>query len=360
MEQVESEIQRYDRQIRVWGSEVQRKIQTSKILICGLGKVHIEVIKNIVLAGMNITIQSSRNVDYDDVSYNFFINNQSLHHNLADAMIHKIQELNNFVKVDVEKTDIDLLPDDFFLNYNVILMTECTEQQALRVNHICRSSNPSIVFFWSDIFGAEGIFYSDFGCDFCYHDDKSQSKDSSSSRSRSSSSSNTDSVSSINDSSSTSGSSSSLFKQMNFPSLSAILSKKWCEIPSKHFPLSKTFIKNRVITAFRDRYHRHPLYHNGEDQGNLQKILLSFQIDNDYGIDISNDHATVTIVSFLTIDEIMSMCNTSSSVSIITCSVVGSFLSQEIIKGISCTGQPAFNVFVFSSEDLIAKAIPIC
>lgn len=353
-QQVESEAQRYDRQIRVWGSEVQRKIQTSKILICGLGKVHIEVIKNIVLAGMNITIQSSREVDYNDLSYNFFVNDQSIHHNVADAMIHKIQELNNFVKVDIEKTAIDLLPDEFFLKYNVILMTECTEQQALRVNHICRLSTPSIVFFWSDILGAEGIFYSDFGNDFHYQEDKSQSKDSSSSTSSTTnglSSSNTDSGS---------GNSSSLIKTLNFPSLSVILSKKWCDIPSRHFPLSKTFIKNRVITCFRDRYHRHPICHSGEDQKNLQKILLSYQIDNDYCINISNvTDASVTIDPFLTIDDIISVCNTSSSVSIITCSVVGSFLSQEIIKGISCTGQPAFNVFVFSSEDLIAKAIPI-
>lgn len=353
-QQVESEAQRYDRQIRVWGSEVQRKIQTSKILICGLGKVHIEVIKNIVLAGMNITIQSSREVDYDDLSYNFFVNDQSLHHNVADAMIHKIQELNNFVKVDVEKTAIDLLPDEFFLKYNVILMTECTEQQALRVNHVCRLSTPSIIFFWSDIFGSEGIFYSDFGNDFHYQEDKSQSKDPSSSISSTADrvgSSNTDSVS---------GSSSSLIKTLNFPSLSVILSKKWCDVPSRHFPLSKTYIKNRVITSFRDRYNRYPLCHSGEDQRNLQKILLSYQIDNDYCINHSDGHASVTIDPFLTIDDIISLCNTSSSVSIITCSVVGSFLSQEIIKGISCTGQPAFNVFVFSSEDLIAKAIPIC
>ncbi len=39
----ESESQRYDRQIRVWGAEAQSKIQNSKALICGLNKINVEV-----------------------------------------------------------------------------------------------------------------------------------------------------------------------------------------------------------------------------------------------------------------------------------------------------------------------------
>ena len=39
----ESEAQRYDRQIRVWGAEVQSRIQSSKVLFCGLRGLHVEV-----------------------------------------------------------------------------------------------------------------------------------------------------------------------------------------------------------------------------------------------------------------------------------------------------------------------------
>jgi hypothetical protein len=34
-------------------------------------------------------------------------------------------------------------------------------------------------------------------------------------------------------------------------------------------------------------------------------------------------------------------------------------VSQEVIKGISRAGIPAFNVFVFDSNDFVAKAFPI-
>ena len=32
---------------------------------------------------------------------------------------------------------------------------------------------------------------------------------------------------------------------------------------------------------------------------------------------------------------------------------------QEVIKSVSMTGTPANNVFVFSGDDFVAKAIPI-
>ena len=38
------ESQRYDRQIRVWGAEAQSRIQTSKVLVCGLSGLNTEVL----------------------------------------------------------------------------------------------------------------------------------------------------------------------------------------------------------------------------------------------------------------------------------------------------------------------------
>lgn len=44
---------------------------------------------------------------------------------------------------------------------------------------------------------------------------------------------------------------------------------------------------------------------------------------------------------------------------ITTVSVLGSVLTQEIIKGISLTGIPGFNVFLFDGANYSVKAIPI-
>lgn len=44
---------------------------------------------------------------------------------------------------------------------------------------------------------------------------------------------------------------------------------------------------------------------------------------------------------------------------ILACSILGSFLSQEVIKAISRVGAPGFNVFVYDGSDVNVKAIPI-
>jgi molybdopterin/thiamine biosynthesis adenylyltransferase len=49
------------------------RIQNARVLVCGLRGLHIEVVKNVVLAGMNIVIQDSATVCMQDLSHNFFV-----------------------------------------------------------------------------------------------------------------------------------------------------------------------------------------------------------------------------------------------------------------------------------------------
>jgi hypothetical protein len=58
--------------------------------------------------------------------------------------------------------------------------------------------------------------------------------------------------------------------------------------------------------------------------------------------------------------ELQRLCEVSSGgAPIMINSILGSFLSQEVIKGVSLTGTPAFNVFEFSCENFVAKAFPV-
>lgn len=358
----ESEALRYDRQIRVWGAEAQNKIQKSNILVCGISKLHIEIIKNIVLTGMNVTIQSSRNVTYDDLAYNFFVNENDINKPLTTSSINKIQELNSYAKVTIENNSIDNLSDSFFESFNVILVTECSELQALRINEICRSNHKlmnssqqqqqRIIFFWSDVFGDEGIFYSDFGQQFQYKEDKQPG---------STNNNNTTNATTTTEQNNTTNVGLQDVKTMDFISLLSILSKKWNEIPSKHFPLSKTFIKHRILTYFRNSYQRDPIFDSIDDVKILQQILLTKQVENDINtIDIvGNTNQNEDLNLFLSLDELKQLCNTCGSVSILACSILGSFLSQEIVKAVSSTGIPAYNVFIFDSHGFVAKAFPV-
>lgn len=47
-----SDVNRYDRQIRAWGFETQRRLQASTVFVKGLNHASIECMKNLILAGV--------------------------------------------------------------------------------------------------------------------------------------------------------------------------------------------------------------------------------------------------------------------------------------------------------------------
>ena len=57
--------------------------------------------------------------------------------------------------------------------------------------------------------------------------------------------------------------------------------------------------------------------------------------------------------------ELDEFCRTALSVPVVTCSTMGSFLAQEVIKGVSLSGKPGFNVWVFNCKDYQVRAMPI-
>jgi ubiquitin-like 1-activating enzyme E1 A len=65
-------------QIRLWGVEAQRRIQQSKVLVYGLGGLHAEVAKNLVLAGINVTVQDPAVATAHDLSSQFMLDEASV------------------------------------------------------------------------------------------------------------------------------------------------------------------------------------------------------------------------------------------------------------------------------------------
>merc|ERR1712018_228112 len=49
----EEEAQLYDRQIRLWGLDAQKRLRSARILVVGMKGLGNEVAKNLVLAGVN-------------------------------------------------------------------------------------------------------------------------------------------------------------------------------------------------------------------------------------------------------------------------------------------------------------------
>lgn len=105
----------------------------------------------------------------------------------------------------------------------------------------------------------------------------------------------------------------------------------------------------------------------------MTKRLQELQAENDcfpYSADVasgtissssssSNDSTAASSGLILSTAEIQQLCVVASSAPVMLCSVLGSFLAQEVVKSVSHSGEPAFNVFVFSGTDFIAKAFPV-
>lgn len=84
----EDEAALYDRQIRLWGVDAQKKILSSKVLLVNMQGLGAEVAKNLVLSGINsLTLLDSNDVQEDDLNYNFLIRNKtSLNKNVIELI----------------------------------------------------------------------------------------------------------------------------------------------------------------------------------------------------------------------------------------------------------------------------------
>ena len=145
----EEEALRYDRQVRIWGmicsawllwftqlfinvfwcsgAEAQLRLQTSKVLVCGLAGIHLEVIKNIVLMGVSVVLQDDSLVTWDDLANNFFVSTEDVGRNTAEAVLPRVKELNHYANVSIITNSLSSLPKDYFKEFSVILLLEDDE-----------------------------------------------------------------------------------------------------------------------------------------------------------------------------------------------------------------------------------------
>lgn len=317
---------RYDRQIRVWGAEAQSRIQNSNVLLCGLRGLNVEVCKNIVLAGVNITIQDDSAVSAEDLSSNFFLRAGDVGQSTVLASLPRIQQLNSFASVTTETRSLDALEDDSFARFAVVLVAARghSQEQALRVNRLCRASSsapsssaaaasPHAVFFFSDVFGNEAVFFADFGTGFQYTLDKKTAPAG-------------DKPPTAEQQQRDLKAASAILHTISSPALEAALAAPWQSLASRHFPLNKTFLKARLVSTYRDAAGCSPLARPLDAWLTHCAALLAAQ------------HVDA---AFLSAEELSTARTVCDAVPVTTCSTLGSFLAQEVIKAVSRSGEPA-------------------
>ena len=72
----------YDRQMRLWGVEAQKRLQNSHVLISGLSTLGLELVKNLVLAGMGVTLHDTQPTTETAVDSQFFLSEEDLGKNV--------------------------------------------------------------------------------------------------------------------------------------------------------------------------------------------------------------------------------------------------------------------------------------
>lgn len=158
----EEEVEQYDRQIRVWGLDAQKRLRQTRVLVAGLGGLGAEIVKNVVLAGIkSITLLDEKTVSEEDFNYQLLVNPSLIGKNRAVASETRTKELNPNVCVEAVCESLADKGEEFFKQFDVVCLTETPKNLRLKINKICRTNK--IKFFCGDIFGYFGYCFADLG-----------------------------------------------------------------------------------------------------------------------------------------------------------------------------------------------------
>nr|XP_012045971.1 SUMO-activating enzyme subunit 1 isoform X3 [Ovis aries] len=158
----EEEAAQYDRQIRLWGLEAQKRLRASQVLLVGMKGLGAEIAKNLILAGVKgLTMLDHEQVSPEDPGAQFLIRTGSVGRNRAEASLERAQNLNPMVDVKVDTENIEKKPESFFTQFDAVCLTCCSRDVIVKVDQICHKN--SIKFFTGDVFGYHGYTFANLG-----------------------------------------------------------------------------------------------------------------------------------------------------------------------------------------------------
>lgn len=307
------EAELYDRQIRLWGLENQKKLRNSKILIAGLNGLGAEIAKNIILAGVKmVTFLDSKQVTKLDFASQFFIPRTAEEGKIyrAEASLARAQALNPMVELIADTSNLHDKDEEFFKKFDVVVIIEATVAEQLRVDNICRANK--IKFFAADMWGMFGFSFADlqeheFAEDIIKHKV----------------------ISKPNEKVKTEQIKTTTKRSLNFPSLESTLSfdyksQSFAKRMKKSGP---AFIVMKIMQKFREDEHRDPLPASRDDD--IKKMLaIRDAMSNANQIpDIYFEHCFGQIAP--------------------SAAILGGSVAQEVIKTISQKDPPHYNYFFF-------------
>ncbi|XP_077226712.1 SUMO-activating enzyme subunit 1B-1-like [Tasmannia lanceolata] len=295
----------YDRQIRVWGVDAQRRLSKSHILVCGMKGTIAEFCKNIVLAGVgSLTLMDDRLVTDEAFSTNFLIppdDNMYSGRSLAEVCCDSLREFNLMVHVSVEKGELSTFDGEFFDKFDAVVVACSSLTNKKVINEKCRKRPKRIAFFTVDCRDSCGEIFVDLQ-NYTYAKKKLDA---------------------------------TVECQLQYPSFEEAVAIPWRSLPRK---TSKLYFAMRVIERFEVAEGRNPGETSMADLPRvleLRKEICEAQLLNE-------SHIPVGLLERL-------LVGTTEHPPV--CAIIGGILGQEVIKEISGKGDPLKNFFFFDAVD---------
>ncbi|KAH7462498.1 hypothetical protein KRP22_004919 [Phytophthora ramorum] len=294
----------YDRQMRLWGVEAQKRLQSSRVLVSGLSALGSELVKNLVLAGMGVTLHDTQPATSTAVATQFFLSEDDIGKNRAEACLARVQELNPLVQVSSETKPLADLPDEFFKQFTVVCLVGAELDAELRLDALCRSFGTA--FFAARSFGFDGVVFADLG-DHTFRRNAVGADAAPS-----------DPVT------------------VQFPTLEEAQKVQWSSLQStrKRAPqLPQVFVKNQLLQGFKSKEGIKEITDNHVVDF-IQYAREQFRangLDEDY----------------LSPDDLQTLVRVADADLVPICAIVAGIMGQEAIKAISQKDEPICNYFCF-------------
>ena len=104
---------KYDRQIRLWGSDGQKRLSEASILLINATAAGTETIKNLILPGVGfVTVLDDKLIEERDLGNNFFVTQDEIGKSRAEVTLNHLLELNE----DVQGSFLHEAPEKYINN----------------------------------------------------------------------------------------------------------------------------------------------------------------------------------------------------------------------------------------------------
>uniref|UniRef100_A0A1J3JYG7 Ubiquitin-like 1-activating enzyme E1A n=1 Tax=Noccaea caerulescens TaxID=107243 RepID=A0A1J3JYG7_NOCCA len=304
-ELTEQETALYDRQIRVWGANAQRRLTKSHILVSGIKGTVTEFCKNIVLAGVgSVTLMDDRLVTEEALNANFLIppdENAYRGKTVAEICCDSLKDFNPMVSVSVEKGDLSTRGTEFFETFDVVVIGYGSRSTKKAVNEMCRKLSKRVAFYTVDCRDSCGEIFVDLQ-NHKYTKKRLEE---------------------------------TVECELNFPSFQEAISVPWKLTPRR---TAKLYFAMRVIEAFEESEGRKPGICSLLDLATILEIKKKLCEANS----VSESHVP---------DSLLERLVTGNTEFPPACAIVGGILAQEVIKAVSGKGDPLKNFLYFDAQD---------